>query len=81
MRRPWPRFAARSPLRGPCGQEIDCVEAVMSREDDTRGFFVNFDYSDDAPREINDLLRKTGNFTVAPTVREILEAKMVQWLV
>lgn len=53
----------------------------MSREDDTRGFFVNFDYSDDAPREINDLLRKTGNFTVAPTVREILEAKMVQWLV
>ncbi len=38
--------------------DIDSFEAVMQREDRTKGFFVAFDYSDDARREIGPLSRK-----------------------
>jgi hypothetical protein len=40
--------------------DIDSFEAVMTREDRTKGFFVGFDYSADALREIDVLVLERG---------------------
>ncbi len=53
--------------------DIDSFEAVMTREGRTKGFFVGFDYSDDALREIDAFSRKSGKVVVALTVKEILD--------
>jgi hypothetical protein len=53
--------------------DIDSFEAVMTREDRTKGFFVGFDYTDDALREIDAFFRKGAKVIVALTVREMLE--------
>jgi hypothetical protein len=60
--------------------DIDSFEAVMTREDRTKGFFVGFDYSDDALREIDAFFRKSGKVIVALTVREILEEQLAKKL-
>lgn len=60
--------------------DIDSFEAVMSREDRTKGFFVAFDYSSDALREIDAFFRKTGKVIVALTVREILDEELAKRL-
>ena len=52
----------------------------MMREDRDKGFFVAFDYSRDALREIDAFFRKTGKVIVALTVREILEEELAQKL-
>jgi hypothetical protein len=44
----------------------------MGHEDRSKGFFVAFDYSADALREIDAFLRKSGKVIVALTVRQIL---------
>lgn len=61
--------------------EIDAFEAVMTREERTKGFFVAFDYTTDALREIDDFFRKSGKAIVALTVREILDAGIAKKLV
>lgn len=53
--------------------DIDAFEAVMTREDRTKGFFVSFAYSADALSEIDAFFRKSGKVIVPFTVREILD--------
>jgi site-specific DNA-methyltransferase (adenine-specific) len=60
--------------------DIDSFEAVMAREDRTKGFFVAFDYSADALREIDAFFRKSGKVIVALTVREILDEQLAKKL-
>jgi len=60
--------------------DIDSFEAVMMREDRTKGFFVSFDYTADAETEIRAFFRKTGKVIVPFTVREILDEEIAMKL-
>lgn len=60
--------------------DIDNFEAVMTREDRTKGFFVAFDYSSDATREISRFFTKSGKSIIPLTVREILDEQIAQKL-
>ncbi|HDZ21566.1 hypothetical protein LCGC14_0908490 [marine sediment metagenome] len=60
--------------------DIDSFEAVMTREDRTKGFFVAFDYTSDALREIAAFFRKSGKAIIALTVREILDEEIARKL-
>ena len=60
--------------------DIDNFEAVMTREDRTKGFFVAFDFSSDALREIDAFFRKSGKAIVALTVRDILDEEIAKKL-
>ncbi len=60
--------------------DIDSFEAVMVRENRTKGFFVSFDFSRDAMTEINSFFRKSGKVIVPLTVREILDEELAQKL-
>jgi len=60
--------------------DIDSFEAVMMREDRKKGFFVAFDYSSDATREIDGFFRRSGKSIVAFTVKDILEERLAQKL-
>ena len=50
--------------------EIDAFEAVMTREDRSKGLVVSFDYTSDALREIDAFFRKSGRVIIALTVPE-----------
>jgi hypothetical protein len=56
--------------------DIDAFEAVMMREDRTKGFFVSFDYSGDALSEIQAFFKKTGKSIIALTVKDILDEQI-----
>ncbi len=56
--------------------DIDSFEAVMTREERTKGFFVSFDYTSDALTEIDSYFRKSHKVIVPFTVREILEERL-----
>ena len=56
--------------------DIDSFEAVMMREDRTKGFFVSFDYSGDAMSEIQAFFKRTGKSIIALTVKDILEEQI-----
>ena len=58
--------------------DINSFEGVMHREDRTKGFFVAFDYSQDALTEIDAYFRKTGKVIIALTVQEILEEQIAK---
>jgi DNA modification methylase len=60
--------------------DIDSFEAVMAREERTKGFFVSFDYSSDAMTEIDRYFRQTGKVIVPLTVKEILDEQIAQKL-
>ena len=60
--------------------DIDSFEAMMTREDRPKGFFVSFGYTEDALREIDSFFRKTGKIIVALTVREILDEEIAMRL-
>jgi hypothetical protein len=60
--------------------DIDSFEAVMTREDRTKGFFVSFDYTSDALTEVGHFFRKSGKVIVPFTVREILDEHIAQKL-
>jgi len=60
--------------------DIDSFEAMMTREDRQKGFFVAFGYSDDALREIDAFFRKQKRIIVALTVREILDEEIARKL-
>jgi len=47
-------------------------EAVMMRENRTKGFFVSFDFTRDALSEIQAFFVRTGKSIVALTVQDIL---------
>jgi len=61
--------------------DVDAFEAVMMREERTKGFFVAFDYTSDALREIDRFFRKSGKAIIALTVREILDEEIARKLV
>ena len=48
----------------------------MVREDRTQGFFVSFDFSSDAMREIQAFLKKTGKIIRPITVKDILDEQV-----
>jgi site-specific DNA-methyltransferase (adenine-specific) len=56
--------------------DIDSFEAMMARADRTKGFFVSFDYSSDAMKEIDAFFRKCGRVIIPLTVREILDEQI-----
>ncbi len=60
--------------------DIDSFEAVMMREDRTKGFFVSFDYSSDAMTEIDAFFKRTGKSIIALTVKDILEEEIARKL-
>ena len=60
--------------------DIDAFEAMMMREDRPKGFFVSFDFTEDATREINRFFKQSGKVIVALTVREILDEQIAMKL-
>lgn len=56
--------------------DIDAFEAMMVREERTKGFYVSFDYSGDALREIDAFFRRSGKVIVPLTVKEILDEQI-----
>src|SRR5579859_579979 len=57
--------------------DIDKFETVMMRENRTRGYFVAFDFSSDAFREMDAFFKRSGREIVPFTVRQILEENFV----
>ena len=60
--------------------DIDSFEAMMNREERTKGFFVSFDYTDTALHEIDRYFRQTNRSIVALTVRDILNEQLARKL-
>ena len=60
--------------------DIDAFEAVMMREDRAKGYFVSFDYTQDALAEIQAFFVRTGKTIIALTVREILDEEIAHKL-
>lgn len=60
--------------------DIDSFEAVMTREDRTKGFFVSFDFTSDAVTEIGAFFRKSGKVIIPLTVRQILDEELAMKL-
>jgi len=56
--------------------DIDAFEAAMIREDRNKGFFVSFDYSQDALSEIQAFFTKSGKSIIALTVQDILDEQI-----
>ena len=60
--------------------DIDAFEAMMMREDCEKGFFVSFDYSSDALKEIESFFKRSHKVIVALTVQEILDEHIAKKL-
>lgn len=60
--------------------DIDAFEAAMMREERKKGFFVAFDFSSDAKREVDGFFRRSGKVIVALTVKEILDEELAKKL-
>lgn len=60
--------------------EIDKFEAVMMREDREKGFFVAFDFTSGALREIDAFFRREHRAIIALTVQDILEEEIAKKL-
>lgn len=61
-------------------QDIDAFEAMMMRENRSKGFFVSFDYTSDAMTEISRFFKQSGKVIVPFTVEEILEDQIAMKL-
>ncbi|MGA2206980.1 MAG: DNA methyltransferase [Terracidiphilus sp.] len=61
--------------------DIDKFEAAMMRTKRKKGFFVGFDFSSDALREIDQFFRREHIAMVPLTVREILDETIAQRLI
>ena len=61
--------------------DIDAFETALRREKCEKGFFVSFDYSSDALREIDRFFREEHRIFVPLTVREILDEEIARKLV
>jgi DNA modification methylase len=53
--------------------DVDKFEAVLMRENRTRGYFVAFGYSSDAIQEINSFFKRTGREIIPFTVQQLLD--------
>ncbi len=60
--------------------DIDSFEAMLMREGCEKGFFVSFDYSQDAEREADAFFRRTGKSIVLFTVHDILNEQLARKL-
>jgi SAM-dependent methyltransferase len=60
--------------------DIDAFEAMMARADRTKGFFVSFDYTNDALTEIDAYFRKSGRVIIPLTVSDILNEQLAKKL-
>jgi len=60
--------------------DIDSFEAVMTREERTKGFFVSFDFTSDALTEISRFFKQTSKVIIPLTVKEILDEELAQKL-
>jgi DNA modification methylase len=60
--------------------DIDSFEAAMLREKRTKGFFISFEFSSDAMREIDAFFRREHCIIVPLTVQEILEESIAMKL-
>ena len=60
--------------------DIDQFETAMRRGGCEKGFFVSFDYSDDALREVDRFFREEHRVIVPFTVQEILEEHIARKL-
>ena len=60
--------------------DIDAFETAMRRAKCEKGFFVSFDYSSDAMREIDRFFREEHRIIVPLTVREILDEEIANKL-
>jgi len=60
--------------------DIDAFETAMRRAKCDKGFFVSFDYSGDAMREIDRFFREEHKIIVPLTVREILDEEIARKL-
>jgi DNA modification methylase len=60
--------------------DIDAFEAMMTRTDRTKGFFVSFDYTSDALTEIGAFFKKSGKIIIPLTVDEILNEQIARKL-
>ncbi|MBC8028882.1 MAG: restriction endonuclease [Pyrinomonadaceae bacterium] len=56
--------------------DIDSFEAVMMRENRSKGFFVSFAFSRDALTEIDAFFRREGRVIIPLTVRDILDEEL-----
>jgi len=56
--------------------DIDAFEAAMMRADRAKGFFVAFDFSGDAMREIGQFFKRSGKIIIPLTVKEILDEQI-----
>ncbi len=61
--------------------DIDKFEAAMMRTKRKKGFFVGFDFSSDALREMDQFFRREHITMIPLTVREILDETIAQRLV
>lgn len=61
--------------------DIDSFETAMRRSKREKGFFVAFDYTEDALREIDRFFKDDRAVIVPLTVREILEEQIARKLV
>jgi DNA modification methylase len=61
--------------------DIDMFEAAMIREGRPKGFFVSFEFSSDALREVGAFFKREHRVIVPLTVREILDESIAQKLV
>ena len=60
--------------------DIRDFEGVMTTNHRTKGFFVSFDYSQDATDEIGRFFKQTGKVIVALTVKEVLDEQIAMKL-
>jgi DNA modification methylase len=60
--------------------DVDSFEAVMTREKRKKGFYVSFDFTDGALREIDAFFRRDHRVIIPLTVREILEEQIAKKL-
>jgi DNA modification methylase len=61
--------------------DIDAFETAMRRAKCEKGFFVSFDYSSDAMREIDRFFKEEHRIIIPLTVREILDEEIARKLV
>lgn len=60
--------------------DIDSFEAMMTRENRIKGFFVSFDYSRDALAEVERFFKSSGRVIIPLTVKEILDEEIARKL-
>jgi site-specific DNA-methyltransferase (adenine-specific) len=61
--------------------DIDAFETAMRRAARTKGFFVSFDYSEDAEREVTRFWKEEQRTIILLTVKELLDGNFAHRLV